>query len=119
MIDWENIPTNEIKQKYLKPPSHDEIFSFIDELGVTYTQFERYYSIPYSVIRSIKCGNRHLPVKFWPIIYERIVPQYGIEFLRATKNASKSIPQKHVATKPASVAYLPDNELHDRITTVK
>lgn len=112
MESWETIPANEIKQKYLKPPSHEEIFSFISELGVTYTQFERYYSIPYSVIRSIKCGNRHLPVKFWPIIYERIVPQYGIKFQRATKNVSKPIT-------PRSIPYQHNNEGHDRLITVK
>lgn len=116
MVNWEDLSNIEIREKYLKAPSFDEIFSFIDELGVNYSQFERFYSIPHSVIRSIKCGTRQLPVKFWPVIYERIVPQYGIKFQAATKLATK---HKRVASKKAFVAQQPDTGNHDRLVTVK
>lgn len=111
----ENMSEIEIRKKYLKAPSYDQIFGFIDELGVSYSQFERYYLIPYGVIRHVKRGVRNLPIKFWPIIYERIVPQYGMKYLRVTKFATTT---KRVVKHSQNVAYQPDNDFHDRTGTL-
>lgn len=110
----------EIKKKYLKPPGISEIESFIKEVGVPLSQFERYFSIPIGVMQHVKRGARPLPVRFWPVFYERIVPQYGTEFTDKTKFQTKTTPKpipKRDASNSASVANLHDN--HTRLTTVK
>lgn len=75
-----------IKEKYLKAPSPKEVSDFLKELGTNYSQFERFYDIPKGTIRHVINFRRELPVKFWPIVYEKKVPLYGIRY---TKNLIK------------------------------
>lgn len=65
-------------KKYLKPPSIIEISEFIRELGISDLQFERYYELPFRTIGKIKNAQQNLPAKFWHLIYEKIVPVYGL-----------------------------------------
>lgn len=95
---------HEIKQKYLKPPTHEQIFGFIKELGVSQTHFELYFQIPYGIIRQVKCGARPLPVTLWPIFYERIVPQYGLKHIEVVNFPLR---QEHPA-KPNKKVKLPN-----------
>lgn len=80
----------EIKEKYLKAPTLEEVKEFISYLGVTVAQFEVYYGIPKGVVYLVMFGERNLPVKFWPIIYERIVPTYGLKYTQRVQKAKKS-----------------------------
>jgi hypothetical protein len=63
----------EIRTKYLKAPTNEMIFAFVDEMGVSYRQFERFFGLYYGCLKSIKWNvNKELPVRFWPIFYERM-----------------------------------------------
>lgn len=83
----------EIKEKYLKAPTLQEIRSFIDEVGVTVIQFERFYNMPKRTLFLTLGGHRALPVKYWPIFYDRIIPAYGAQWVKSQQEKSKS-PQK-------------------------
>lgn len=85
-----------IKEKYLKAPTPQQIIDFVKELGTTYMQFEKFYDMPIGTIRLSANGRRGLPVRFWPIIYEKIVPTYGIKY---TKNLIKNENKKSCAKK--------------------
>lgn len=71
-----------IREKYLKPPDAKQIKDFITELEVNYSQFERFYDIPKGTIRHVINLRRELPVKFWPIVYEKKVPTYGLKYTK-------------------------------------
>lgn len=94
----------EIRRKYLKAPTVEEIKSFIKELKVTYSQFEVYYNIPPGTLKQVFIRARKLPVKYWPIIYERIIPTYGLKY---TKKQAKI--KKIKDTKRVNVKEVPDN----------
>lgn len=76
-------PTDPLKieneRKYLKSPTFQQVDEFVKELGVTYASFERYFGIAEGTIRKMK-DPRPLPARHWHIIYEKIVPTYGIGF---------------------------------------
>jgi hypothetical protein len=86
----------EIKTKYLKAPSNEEIRGFIKELGVGVIQFERFYNIPKRTLILVLGGHRGLPVKYWPIFYERKVPTYGLNWVKSNKKKVKSNKKKRV-----------------------
>ncbi len=67
----------EATQKYLYPPTNEQIFSFVEEVGVSAFAFERYYGIAQDTLKSVKSGWRKLPRKHWGIFYERTIPTYG------------------------------------------
>lgn len=69
----------------MKAPTFEQIDNFIKELRVTGAQFERFYNIPKGLIKHIKYGSQKLPVQFWPIIYERLVPVYGVGYTNSIK----------------------------------
>lgn len=98
----------ENEKKYLKPPTLMQIEQFLKELDITTASFERFYGIPLGTIRKIRHGDngRYLPVKFWHIIYEKIVPAYGSGFLnpdqpRIEIKKTKSILHKTEISKKA------------------
>lgn len=108
----ETVSDIEIRLKYLKPPSFEQIFGFIDELGVHWAQFERYYKMSTGILRQVKGGYKPLPVKYWPIFYQRIVPQYGIGYqqeLNFKKKVAKNVTDRTYTT----------TESHDRLISVK
>lgn len=90
----------ENSRKYLKPPTLLQIESFISELGISASAFERFYGVPYGTIRKIRNGyqGRELPMRFWHIIYEKIVPAYGIGFLKITKEEIQISMPKNIST---------------------
>lgn len=113
---WTDLTNIEIREKYLKPPTHDQIFGFIGELGVSCLQFERYFFIPTGTLRGVSFGNRNLPVKFWPIFYERIVPQYGVKYELAKKEVKNKQKTKR---KPKAIVRQINVQNHDRLSNVK
>jgi hypothetical protein len=97
---------SEIKKKYLKQPSVESVIAFIKKLGVSYYQFERFYGMRNGAIKQFKGGFKPLPVKHWPIFYEHIVPQYGVnskpqkpKAKKKTKKAADSSPQTGILSK--------------------
>lgn len=102
-------------KKYMYPPEWPKIQDFINELGISFNHFERFYHLPYNTICQVKAGSRELPAHFWHIIYERIKPTYGSGFLyEPTKKPIKKLPTH-------SLTNLLTNESsnHDRLITVK
>lgn len=75
-IEYDNV------HKYLKAPSLAEIDAFIKELGITDAQFERYYEMPFRIMSKIRNGSKPFPKKYWHYVYEKIVPQYAVPYIR-------------------------------------
>lgn len=73
------------RTKYLKPPTIKQLSSFIKQLGVTDTQFERFFGIPYNMITQVRSGAKNLPAAYWHIVYEKVVPTYGDGFKNNTQ----------------------------------
>ena len=69
------------KRKYAKPPTWEQIESFIEELSINRYAFERFYGIPYHTLTQVKAGTKQLGSAYWHIIYERIKPAYGVGFI--------------------------------------
>lgn len=69
------------EKKYLYPPTWSQIQSFIDELGVSLSQFEKFYFIPHHMMCQVKSGAKKFPKYAWGYIFEKIKPTYGIGFL--------------------------------------
>jgi hypothetical protein len=67
-------------KKYLKAPTAEQVIEFVEELGVTDVQFERFYQMKPETIKKVRNGYRNLPKKFWHFVYEKIVPTYGTDF---------------------------------------
>lgn len=65
-------------KKYLKAPTAEQVIEFVEEVGVSDMQFERFYEMAPFTIKKIRCGYRTLPKKYWHFIYEKKVPVYGI-----------------------------------------
>lgn len=94
------VSDKEIREKYVKPPTIEQMLSFINDLDVKYSHFEYYFRLHKGVIKNVKGGFKPLPVKYWPLFYERIVPQYGISYksinefiFRQDKKAKKNVPK--------------------------
>lgn len=101
------------KKTYLKPPTVEQINSFIKELNVTAAQFENFYSIPKGTIKVVRTGFRKLPPRWWNVVYERIVPTYG------SNNNNKSVYKKYA--KPVvirTVIHDKDEYKPDRLITL-
>ena len=75
-IEYDNV------HRYLKPPSLAEVDAFIKELGVSDSQFERFYRMPKKTISRIRAQQINLQKKYWHYIYEKIVPQYTIPYTK-------------------------------------
>lgn len=86
----------EIRSKYLKAPSPQEIREFIEKIGVSKSQFERYYDIPSGMMKKCANGHQPLPVKYWPIFYEGKVPSYGLKYTKKIKKQEKKAVLKKV-----------------------
>lgn len=104
-------------KKYMVAPSWAEIQDFINELGLSFNRFEKFYDLPYNTLTQVKSGARDLPASYWHIIYLRIKPAYGSGFLyeyspKATKNRIKPTLTKALTNTSAIDA-------HTRLTTVK
>ena len=84
--------------KYLKSPTLEQVEEFRLELGITKLQFERYYGMPRRTLNKLITDTGGLPVKFWHIIYEKIVPTYGIGF-KGELDRKKKEKAKKVFTK--------------------
>jgi hypothetical protein len=108
--------TSEIKKKYLKEPTIEQVLSFIEEVGVSYAHFEYYYGMAEGTIRNFKCGVKKLAVRYWPIFYERIIPKYGT-YNNFSNPVKKSAP-KSAPTKVCTLnSIIPSS--HSRLTSLK
>lgn len=109
--------TQEIKRKYLKEPTIEQILSFIAEVGVSYAHFEYYYGMAEGTIKNVKCGTKKLAIRYWPIFYDRVVPQYGI-YNNFSNPIKKSVPKLVPHTHPATnQLHIPTS--HSRLTSLK
>lgn len=68
---------------YLKAPTYEQVTEFINELGISGAQFERFYGVAAGTLRQVAVGNTTLPAKHWHIIYEKIKPAYGVGYFEA------------------------------------
>jgi hypothetical protein len=91
----------ENKIKYLTPPPIEMIEAFISKVGVSTSQFERYFGIPLTTIDAIRRGKRKMPPKFWHIFYEAVLPSHGQ--VSESKQAKRIISMKF-STKPQPMA---------------
>jgi hypothetical protein len=102
----------EIKKKYLKSPTNDEIRSFIKEVGVGVIQFERFYNIPKRTLILVLGGHRGLPAKYWPIFYERKIPSYGVGWSKSNNNDGKPNKVKSVTVNVTKIKDINDDRLN-------
>lgn len=100
--------------KYPNPPTWAEIESLIDEMGMSYNRFERYYGIPFNQLTQIKKGDKKLCPKYWHFIFERIKPPFGAGFI--VEYTMKRQKQRTNKMLPVSLPTSPD--LHDRTGTL-
>jgi len=104
------------KKKYLFPPSWEKIEEFINELGVTYHHFERFYGLSYHTLTQVKAGTRDLPSRYWHFIFEKIVPTYGAGFYE-NKHLTHSVTKKVTKAIPKTIPV--DTETHDRLMGIQ
>lgn len=88
------------REKYLKAPTWEEIDSFLKSKKIKMSSFEKFYGLPESTLRHVKTGTRELPAKFWHIIYNQIVPSYGVGFLEPVDNTKRYNFVKNILKKP-------------------
>lgn len=100
----------EVTKKYLKPPTIEQIFSFVEEVGVKYSDFENFYGMHKGVLKNVKCGNKPLPRKDWWIFYERVVPKYGVYYNFSKPKKGKTI----IVSEKVSTG-----KAHNRLTKLK
>lgn len=68
----------ENRRKYLLPPNPVQIDEFVRKVcGVSYYRFEEFFGMPKGTIKVVKTGYMDMPVKFWHIFYDQIIPTYG------------------------------------------
>lgn len=102
-IEYDNV------HKYLKAPSLVEIDAFINELGISDLQFERYYEMTPRTISRIRAQHIQLPRRFWHYVYEKIVPEYAVSYYKRTRSsASKNASNKPTKRKRVNVGRLKD-----------
>ena len=105
-------------KKYLKPPTWEQIDSLVKEVGVTIYRFESYYGLPFNHLAKVKCGLKQLGRAYWHIFYERIKPEYHLQFNKKAirKTVPKMITKKIPKVIPTSI--VENNDPHDRLKTV-
>lgn len=105
----------EVQQKYLKPPTYEQIFGFIEELGVNMQHFENYYGIASGILRCVKKGYKPLPKKYWHIFFTRTVPTYGT--FNNFQNPDLKLPSiPKIKSKRKKIK---KTILHDRLSEIK
>ncbi len=105
----------ENRRLYLKAPTIEQIEKFRKKLKVSAAQFERFFGIPRATIRNIRVGGRDLPVKFWNIIYEEVVPTYGTKPMKKRK-ATKNETQKPNTEQPHNPTTEPKPVISGRLS---
>lgn len=110
-------------KKYGKPPTWEQIESLVNEVGLSFYKFELFYSLPVNHLANVKTGKRQLCKSYWHLFYERIIPKYGVSFIREKsipKAISKRILNSHLVPKRTKkVTYTSDNDTHDRTGNLK
>lgn len=99
------------RRRYLKAPTIEQIDEFRKELCVSERQFERFYSMPRSSIYKIRKGIMSLSAIHWEIIYEKIIPIYGLGYQKYVK---KPVSQRLSLKKKDKVAHNRLNKLKDK-----
>lgn len=100
------------KRTYLKAPEKEMIQKHIDELGVSVSQYERFFGIPIGTVPQILLGLRELPAKFWHIVYEKIKPAYGVGYFNPNEIPSKKKKSKIATPVPHGT---PNSVLLDKL----
>jgi hypothetical protein len=81
-------------KKYLKAPTAEQVIEFVEEVGVSDLQFERFYEMSNETIKNVRRGYRQLPKKYWHFIYEKIVPTYGISYTKPIISSGSKVGSK-------------------------
>lgn len=93
------VDKKKILSTYLHPPTVRMLLAWIEELGVSYAQFERFYGFIEGTIKNIKYKGRAIPVKYWPVIYEKTpLSEIDKKFIKKYKE-EKIVRCKKVAPK--------------------
>ena len=100
-------------KKYLKAPSIEEISAFIDELGVTDLQFERFYEIPYRTMGKVRNGQVNFPTRYWHFVYEKVIPTYGLSVQGNVQNSP--ITKSNGKRKPITKSYTETATSNERL----
>lgn len=98
---------------YLKAPPYDQVIEFIAELGVSQSQFERFFGIAKGTIKQIQVGNCQLPAKHWHIVYEKIKPAYGVGHYTIEGKNKSAEPEPAAPEKEIDLTLL--NQLKNKI----
>ena len=70
---------------YLRPPTQEQIDNFIHECGVSCYRFESFFGMPRGTIKVARTGYMPMPLKYWHIFYEKVIPTYGTGAAMAKK----------------------------------
>lgn len=113
-----NIQAEVNKKKYLYPPTWERIEEFINELGISYHHFERFYGLSYHTLTQVKAGTRDLPSRYWHFIFEKIIPNYGAGFIE-NNNLTKSVTNSVTKRIPKTITCSNESASHDRLISLK
>ncbi len=62
---------------YAKAPTIEQIESFLKEAEIIPRKYERMVGMRLGTIADVKCGYRPLPLKFWHLVFCKIIPTWG------------------------------------------
>lgn len=102
------------RRRYLQAPTIEQIDEFVAICKVSYYRFEDFYGMPKGTIKVVKTGYMAMPVKFWHIFYEKIIPTYGVGVSTPTK-----VPYIKPALKKKSIHVVPHVSSDDRLSAFR
>ncbi len=102
--------TNINKEKYLGPPSLEQIDDFIKKkLKVSYYHFESFFGMPRGTLKVVRNGYMALPPKYWHIFFEQPDVKPGQSY---HPQEVQKMPQKretHITMAPILKKHEPSN----------
>lgn len=104
------------RKNYLKPPTPQQIEEFVKECGVSNLAFESFFGIPAGTIAVVKTGYMNMPVKYWHYFYEKIIPNYGVNYEEHFKFSDKVKPAVKKVPEPKKKI---DVSAHSRLSNFK
>ncbi len=83
-------------KKFAKPPTAEQIDNFLKEIDIKQYRYERIVGMRRGTFHDAKIGYRSLPIKYWHLVYNKIIPT-------PRKNALKK--QQRQSTRKCKVVY--------------
>ncbi len=94
------------RRRYLQAPNIEQIDEFVSMCKVSYYRFEEFFGLPKGTIKVVKTGYMEMPLKYWHIFYEKVIPTYGVGVSSPTKvpyvKPAPKIKPKHVIPQVSS-----------------